>query len=797
MAGLNDFINALDLASSEMMLPDVLTSKKGRSALARASTKRLVGTAQAGMNLRDALVGEAPESKKVRKGLSDILQESSNQADADNYGSEAFAGILGDPLTYIPMGGLSKATTLPQAMLSGAKLGAKSGAIAGFTNPVDEMSTLWDNIKNSGVQGTIGGVLGGTIPVVPAALSKGKELAGRAYNRISSLLGSDKASKALVNQDIVQSLLDDGFSPEQIAEVLKKKNPAGLTVGEMFDTRNLKGREGQILRGSDTASDTLEKAIINRNENTAPNAISVFVDDINKNTVVSQKDDLYQQVRDEINSRLETVYTPYQTTSSVLDASGKPMMKMGVNSSITNKAGELKINAALNDIDRQIASYGSESGDVGLDTLLHVKSILNNVKEQGFTADALLNANQRLNAQYIKNAQGGVQRVTNSHTLGAKDAVKSILNEAAPQTFAKANTAAMGSIAMRDIEEALQTSDVGKLKQFYNKVWDDPQTRANYLRMMPDDASRAKLTELGDSLEKMVKGGWGDKTRSIPLVDDINDAIPTSLSSAKTAVVRGLGAAPTGYRNAMADIFMNPNADDIIKQAGIENIRGSIAKSPVVQALSNVVGTSIDKGYEPMPQEVVSPLRTNSEINTDPFADLVPTAKDPFSDLVPQQDDPFSDLIPKNKSSSYLDKVSMLESSGNPNAKADTSSATGEYQFTDPTWRAMVKKYGAEYGISFNDKNDPAKQRTMADLLAQENADYLSDKGFTVDDTTKYLAHFLGAPATSKVLSNPQRYAADLLPDAAQANRNIFYKNGRPRTGNELVNEIARKYSNI
>jgi hypothetical protein len=145
---------------------------------------------------------------------------------------------------------------------------------------------------------------------------------------------------------------------------------------------------------------------------------------------------------------------------------------------------------------------------------------------------------------------------------------------------------------------------------------------------------------------------------------------------------------------------------------------------------------------------------------------------------------------------SFLDKVEKIESGGNPNAQAKTSSASGSFQFTDPTWKSMVDRYGAANNIKLEDKMNPDAQRVMAKLLSDENGAYLTKRGHKATPENLYLAHFLGAGGSNKVLSNPDRSAAELLPRAAKANQNMFYNNGRPRTGMELQQLMARKLLN-
>ena len=152
----------------------------------------------------------------------------------------------------------------------------------------------------------------------------------------------------------------------------------------------------------------------------------------------------------------------------------------------------------------------------------------------------------------------------------------------------------------------------------------------------------------------------------------------------------------------------------------------------------------------------------------------------------------------------YLLKTALRESNFEPNAKAPTSSATGLFQFIDQTWLATLKQAGPSLGYgdyagaivqssghySVPDPNmrraimnlrlDPTANAAMAGALTQANAAQLSSGiGRKPTDGELYMAHFLGASGALKLIgaaaSTPQAIAANLLPEAAQANRSIFY----------------------
>ena len=154
---------------------------------------------------------------------------------------------------------------------------------------------------------------------------------------------------------------------------------------------------------------------------------------------------------------------------------------------------------------------------------------------------------------------------------------------------------------------------------------------------------------------------------------------------------------------------------------------------------------------------------------------------------------------------SYLLQQAQVESSFKADAKSSSSSATGLYQFIDSTWISMVNKYGDKYGLSdyadkisdngkvadkqtkkdiLNLRNNPEICSLMAGEFAAENKSYLENcvKNGDIGSTELYMAHFMGAGGAGKFLNalhkDPTASAADAFPQAAAANKNVFYTKG-------------------
>lgn len=168
----------------------------------------------------------------------------------------------------------------------------------------------------------------------------------------------------------------------------------------------------------------------------------------------------------------------------------------------------------------------------------------------------------------------------------------------------------------------------------------------------------------------------------------------------------------------------------------------------------------------------------------------------------------------------FLMKTAGRESGYNPQAKAPTSSAAGLFQFVEQTWLATLKQHGAKYGYAryaalinkgsdgryfvegaearkavMNLRMDPHAASLMAGELTSDHASYLRGRvGRAPTAGELYAAHFLGPQGSARLIeatqTRPGASAASLFPEAAAANRAIFYRGGRPAT-------VAEVYANL
>jgi hypothetical protein len=149
----------------------------------------------------------------------------------------------------------------------------------------------------------------------------------------------------------------------------------------------------------------------------------------------------------------------------------------------------------------------------------------------------------------------------------------------------------------------------------------------------------------------------------------------------------------------------------------------------------------------------------------------------------------------------------MRESSLKPNAQSSTSSASGLFQFVEQTWLGLVKEHGAQHGLAnyaaaiskdgagryradasakqsiLALRQDPGLSALMAGEYAKTTQGQMrASLGREVCGGELYAAHFLGPDAACKLIkaagSEPGASAASLFPQAASANKSVFFHDG-------------------
>ncbi len=175
----------------------------------------------------------------------------------------------------------------------------------------------------------------------------------------------------------------------------------------------------------------------------------------------------------------------------------------------------------------------------------------------------------------------------------------------------------------------------------------------------------------------------------------------------------------------------------------------------------------------------------------------------------------------------FLVSTAARESNFDPNAQARTSSAAGMFQFIEQTWLGMMNRHGEQHGFGAMAQaitrdssgryqvEDSAMRQEILDLrfnaaaaarmageLAAENASVIEGRtGRQASAGELYAAHFLGASGAASLIevagANPNQRADRLFPAAAEANRNIFYENGRPRSAGEVLANLTGEAQSV
>lgn len=105
--------------------------------------------------------------------------------------------------------------------------------------------------------------------------------------------------------------------------------------------------------------------------------------------------------------------------------------------------------------------------------------------------------------------------------------------------------------------------------------------------------------------------------------------------------------------------------------------------------------------------------------------------------------------------SSYYSRLAYIESTNNPNAQNDKSSAGGLFQFIDSTWARVGS--GSRFGTGDNVASAIAKL-TTSNFNSLKNA-----LGRTPTQGELYLAHQQGAQGAIDLLRNPNASAAEIV----------------------------------
>lgn len=148
--------------------------------------------------------------------------------------------------------------------------------------------------------------------------------------------------------------------------------------------------------------------------------------------------------------------------------------------------------------------------------------------------------------------------------------------------------------------------------------------------------------------------------------------------------------------------------------------------------------------------------------------------------------------VTKEIPADYWPMLSKIESGDRPYIQAQSSSASGLYQFIRATWQGEGGQWGPTLRPAFGGlKPSVEEQLQRAKTFTGKNATYLRSKGIPINKASLYAAHFFGAVTAAKVIEADVRARADLLagPAATKANPSIL----RNKTVGEFLSWLHKK----
>lgn len=371
-------------------------------------------------------------------------------------------------------------------------------------------------------------------------------------------------------------------------------------------------------------------------------------------------------------------------------------------------------------------------------------------------------------APYIEAATGKIKDAAGLAKMGAErftDYGRQVLKDAG-YNAAKVSDDVAEQVLRREAENISNRATVVALVRKAGKV--DPAQVTENLRVFRNIGVKPTLGQVTDNMalqtreEALALSPVGEIAK--PLIDRSNAQFKEELPAATQVLIDKL----------------NPNS--------LEDIGSKVADT--AQKVIDKAVSARSKAAGPLYGQATAPNRLVGEAPVSLADDTVVVAgkklkKEQVASVV------------SGASKNFVQKVVGVESSGNPTAKAATSSATGLGQFIDSTWLRMMKKYkpdlvagkSAEQILAM--RTNPALSREMVGNLATENGSALLRAGVPVNDSTLYLSHFLGPTDAIKVLKADAGQAVQGLVKQASVDANQSVLSGK--TAGQVIAWAQRK----
>lgn len=226
------------------------------------------------------------------------------------------------------------------------------------------------------------------------------------------------------------------------------------------------------------------------------------------------------------------------------------------------------------------------------------------------------------------------------------------------------------------------------------------------------------------------------------LMQQASDTSPNAGGWA-SILAKGLQGGVSAYQRGRADdaAALNAKNDQANIEAGLGSIFGGGGQTPA-GGIGGAFPSAVSQGS--FPSAVAQVASPTSGVATGTGVSLPGNLGSIINDAASRY----------NVDPAAMSVIAQIESGGNVNAKNPNSSAGGPFQFIDST----AKQYGLK------DRFDPVQASDAAARLTRDNAAVLTKAlGRAPTAGELYLAHQQGSGGASKLLSNPNARAVDIV----------------------------------
>lgn len=305
----------------------------------------------------------------------------------------------------------------------------------------------------------------------------------------------------------------------------------------------------------------------------------------------------------------------------------------------------------------------------------------------------------------------------------------------------------------------IQMIDPGKLL----KELDNIAANKTFMKEVFADDSANVINGLRKDLRKIVSGNLqpGAKNYSNTAYTLLSALRKLPLGLSSFAGFAEIGLKPLAEKGAGEEL--ERSLSDILKGAQVELIgKGKYYGSVVGGAQAGERGSNAERdGYTPIGPQSKNDSAKQDTLNYQAIFDSA--ARVQGQELEAMEGKPSSGQGDGKANNGdigiFVDKIIHAESSGNPNAKSKTSSATGLGQFVKGTWLSMIKKHRPDLAEGKTNKEILALRtnaeisREMTRRYAEDNKKLLERYNAPISQGALYLAHFLGPRTAAKVLN--------------------------------------------